>query len=218
MLSLSLEYPLNANEIVEKINQIKMGTKEWAWKNVNCISGCGINCLYCYAKGMAKHYERCTEDTWKVMQINNKVVDKGFGRVRKANNAPWDIMFPTTHNIFIEEPYFSACVKVLRKLLNAGNTVLVTLKPFLQVVTKLCELFDSFKDQMAFRFTITSNNNEILKVFEPFGPMYEERLESLEYATKHGFATTISIEPLLYETPYTLVDDLTPLLSRRIKG
>ena len=35
------------------LRKIKMGTKEWAYKNANCIQGCGV-CIYCYAKAMAK--------------------------------------------------------------------------------------------------------------------------------------------------------------------
>jgi len=189
-----------------------MGTKEWAWKNVNLIRGCGVNCSYCYAKAMGKR-RGITEENWKYMKVNQKMVDKKYGRVKKKSNAPWDIMFPSTHNICSKEPYFSACMEVLEKMLKAGNSVLVTLKPFLSVVKGICDDFCKHKKQMAFRFTMGSWDSNILKIFEPYGPSFEERIEALEYATDSGFSTTVSAEPLLDLTPYKLISEVEPYLS-----
>ena len=86
------------------------------------------------------------------MEINSKAVNKGYGRVRKKGSQPYDIMFPTSHNIIIKEPYFSACTTVLKKILESGNTVLVTIKPFLNVVKRLYKLFQNYKEAMTYRF------------------------------------------------------------------
>lgn len=194
------------------LRNIKMGTKEWAYKNANCIQGCGV-CIYCYAKAMAKR-RGITEDEWNNKLIVWKRINKNYLKLKPKGNAPWTYMFPTTHNIFIEEPYFSACVKLLDKLLKSGNTVLVTLKPFSKVVKKLCEQFQGYRDKMAYRFTITSADNEILQIFEPKGPSLEERLESLEFASESGFSTTVSAEPLLDLQPYNLIKQVEPYLSK----
>ncbi|MBD3214690.1 MAG: hypothetical protein GF311_18915 [Candidatus Lokiarchaeota archaeon] len=195
------------------IENLKMGTKEWASRNVNCIKGCKVGCIYCYAKAIAKHYRGYTDDSWRILRINPKTVEKGYSKSRKKTSAPWDIMFPTTHNIFIEEPYFSACIKVLKKCLKAQNTVLITIKPKLDVVKKLCKIFINYKDKIGFRFTIGSTDSKILELFEPYGSSFEERLESLKYATKMRFSTSVSAEPLLDKTPFDLVDKIIPHLS-----
>lgn len=195
------------------LKKIKIGTKEWAGRNVNCIKGCRIGCIYCYAKAIAKHYRGYTDNSWRLMQINDHAVKKGYGKSKRKTSAPWDIMFPTTHNIFIEEYYFSACIKVLKKCLNAKNTVLITIKPNLAVVKKLCNIFEKFKATIGFRFTIGSVSSEILKIFEPFGCSFKERLDSLKYATNKGFSTTVSAEPLLDKDPYELIKKLEPYLS-----
>lgn len=213
---LELEVPASFIEKKSLLTNIKMGTREWAKKEVNCIKGCSTYCLYCYAKGIAKHYKRCIEETWKNMEINWSVVNKNYGRVRKKGFQPYDIMFPTSHNIIIDEPYFSACTTILKKLLDSGNTVLVTLKPSLNVVKSLCELFQNYREAMTFRFTIGSTNSNLLKVLEINAPSFEERLESLKYATIKGFNTSISIEPLLDPTPFKLIEKLEshlPLLN-----
>ncbi len=210
---LSLEKPLTGQEINDILKNIKMGTREWAAREINCIKGCKNYCLYCYAKGMAKHFNRCFEDTWKEMEVNWKAVNKGYRKSQKKVSQAHDIMFPTSHDIFLEEPYFSACITVLKKILNEGNTVLITLKPQLEVVKKLSTIFDNFKQKITFRFTIGSINSEVLKLFELNAPSFEERLESLKYATHHGFHTTVSIEPLLDFTPNELIKKISPHLS-----
>ncbi len=210
--NLSLKIPLSQIEKKILLEQIKMGTKEWSYKNANCIQGCGV-CIYCYAKAMAKIWRGISEDQWTNKVIKWEKVNKGYRKIINNTNAPWDYMFPTSHNIFIEEPYFSACVRLLKKLLQSKNTVLVTLKSFPKVIHKLCEEFYQYRNQMAFRFTITSVNNEILKSFQPKGPSFEESVESVQFATESGFSTTISAEPLLDLYPYELIDQVEPYLS-----
>jgi len=210
---LKLERPTSMTKKKELLANIKMGTREWAKREINCIKGCRTYCLYCYAKGIAKHYKRCIEETWKNMEINSKAVKKGYSKVRKKGSQPYDVMFPTSHNIVIDEPYFSACITVLKKLLESDNTVLVAVKPFLKVVKKLCKLFQDYKEAMTYRFTIGSINSKILKNLEINAPSFEERLESLKYATSNGFNTSISIEPLLDSTPFKLIKKLEPHLT-----
>lgn len=211
--AIELKANYTALEKENLLKKLKMGTKEWAGRNVNCIKGCGIGCIYCYAKAMAKHYRGYTDDSWRLMRVNDHAVKKRYGKSKKKTSVPWDIMFPTTHNIFIEEPYFSAYIKVLKKCLNAKNTVLIAIKPNLAVVKKLCNIFEKFKDTIGFRFTIGSVNSDILRLFEPFGSSFEERLESLKHATNEGFSTTVSAEPLLDEEPYDLIEKLMPHMS-----
>ncbi|MHA1147753.1 MAG: radical SAM protein [Promethearchaeota archaeon] len=210
--TLSLENPLTEGEKVSLLKEIKMGTREWANREINCIKGCSNYCLYCYAKGIAIHYKRCTENTWKDMAVNWKAVNKGYAKGRKGS-APHDIMFPTSHDIFLEEPYFSACTTVLSKLLKAGNKVLITTKPRLPVIQKLCDQFSEFKSNLSFRFTIGSSDSNLLKIIERNAPSFEERIKSLKFATQNGFSTSISIEPLLDATPERIIKSVKKYLS-----
>ena len=41
------------------------GTREWAEKNENLISGCSHDCAYCYAKATAVQYKKNTSGNWK---------------------------------------------------------------------------------------------------------------------------------------------------------
>lgn len=186
------------------------GTKEWADFNVNCISGCANDCRYCYAKLMAKRFNRATEETWKDMVIREKFLTKKFRKY------PGRVMFPSSHDIVDIPEVKEVCLTVLKNLLDADNEVLVTMKPNLNVTKDIVARFEEFKETMQFRFTITSNNNAILSFWEPNAPSYEERLESLILAYKEGYKTSVSVEPFLDDDPVPLIKDLSPFITESI--
>jgi DNA repair photolyase len=193
---------------LESSRKVTLGTKEWADSNVNCYSGCSNDCRYCYAKKMAIRFKRKTNDNWKVMELNQKVIEKGYLK-RKGR-----IMFPSSHDI--TQNSIKACLIVLEKILKAGNNVLITSKPNPSCIKKICTDLAKYNHQIQFRFTITSYDNDSLRFWEPGAPLYEERLSSLKYAFKSRFKTSISIEPFLDADPYILVDQLIPFVSESI--
>ncbi len=191
-----------------KTRKITLGTKEWADSNVNCYYGCSNNCKYCYAKKMAIRFKRKTENTWSIMESNQKAIKKGYSK-RKGR-----IMFPTSHDITPES--LSGCLIVLKKLLDANNEVLITTKPNLNCIKFICNSFYKKKDLIQFRFTITSFNNDLLSFWEPNAPLFEERIESLIHSYNTGYKTSISIEPFLDKDPFLLVDKLIPYVTESI--
>ncbi len=193
-----------------KKREVTSGTKEWADYNINCIKGCSNNCRYCYAKMMAKRFGRCKEETWKEIEINTNIVNKNF---KKYNGR---VMFPSSHDIIDTSEAKEACFTVIRKLLKAGNDLLITTKPKLLIISDITEFFYQFKLQLQFRFTITSMDNQLLSFWEPNAPSFEERFESLKYSYNKGFKTSVSIEPFLDYNPVTLVDILLPYITESI--
>jgi len=193
-----------------KKREITSGTREWADRNINCIKGCSNNCRYCYAKLIAKRFGRCTEDTWKDMKIRSDILNKGFGKYAGR------VMFPSSHDITDDPEVKQACFIVIRKLLEAGNALLITSKPRLSITKDIVKTFRSFESQLQFRFTITSKDNQLLSFWEPGAPLFEERLRSLKYAHKAGFKTSVSIEPFLDYQPRALVEALSPFVTESI--
>nr|MDO8110927.1 DUF5131 family protein [Candidatus Sigynarchaeota archaeon] len=193
-----------------KSRKITTGTKEWADHNANCIDGCSHDCRYCYAKKMAIRFKRATADTWRTMKVREHDVKKGYRRKEGR------IMFPTSHDIVPDEPCFTACMTILRKLLAAGNNVLVTTKPHLKVIEYICTNFTQYKKLIQFRFTITSMDEKKLSYWEPGAPGFSERIEALKFAFHAGFKTSISIEPCLDDDPRELVAALQPFVTESI--
>jgi len=192
------------------------GTHEWAYKNLNTEGGCEHDCSYCYAKRMAKKYGRIKKDEdWKCMIPNYKNINKNY---RKINNPTdlYDYMYPTSHDITPKS--VDNYIIVLKKILKAGNTVLITTKANFDCIDKIYDKVLSNEDkspnkyinQIEFRITIGSINNEILKKYEPGAPpLYYSRLTTLCLLTSLGFKTSVSIEPFLDRNPIPLIQFLS---------
>jgi len=165
------------------------GTGEWAQFTTNIITGCKHDCKYCYAKSMAIRFGRKSKTDWKD-EVVNKV--KCEGRVSRKGGR---VMYPSTHDIYPDNLAYH--LDFLTKLLQAHDEILIVTKPHLECVKAICDKFQSEKARILFRFTIGSADNEVLKYWEEGAPTFEERLESLRWAFKQGFRTSVSCEPML---------------------
>ena len=183
--------------------------QDWVYKTVSCCNGCSNDCIYCFAKGDAINKKRISLQNWKNEVIRQKDVDKEY----KFFDDP--IMFPGTHDI--TDGTFDACQIVLNKLLSAGNRILLVSKPRYDLIAQICDDYKKFRNNILFRFTIGSFNDQLLSFWEPNAPPYDERKNALEYAFKSGFRTSVSIEPMLdADHIEELVDDLTPFINHSI--
>jgi hypothetical protein len=123
-------------------------------------------------------------------------------------------MFPTSHDIFPE--ILDESITVLRKVLEAGNSVLITTKPHFDSIKRICTELSDYKDQICFRFTITSVSDTTLMKYEPDAPLFIERLNSVRYAYQHNYTTSLSIEPFLSNNPVRIVESLAPYIDDTI--
>jgi DNA repair photolyase len=186
------------------------GTREWAVAEINCSRGCPHGCRYCYARyDQVIRKQLVTESDWANCCDLPGEIDK--------NRSLYDgqVMFPAAHDIIPDN--IESCVKVLDKLLAAGNKVLIVSKPHLECIQRLCREFYDCRDHILFRFTVTARNAEILSFWEPGAPAYQERLMSLRSCYERGFATSVSIEPMLHrEDVVQMVYELLPYVSHSI--
>ncbi len=186
------------------------GTREWAVAEINCCLGCPHNCRYCYARyDQVVRRGTLSPEAWPISQIVDEAI------TRKQPLYPGQIMFPTAHDIVPDN--LAACMTVLENLLAAGNRVLVVSKPHLLCIQKLCMRFAEAKDSLLFRFTITARDAGLLSFWEPGAPGYAERKASLEYTCRKGFATSVSVEPILdSQDVVDMVHELLPFVNHSI--
>ncbi len=199
----------NKDRVIDgKAPDAAFGTKEWAATNVNIQIGCEHGCLYCYGQCMSVRFGRTTGNTWTTPVINRGKVAEGYRKRRGT------IMFPTTHDI--TQANLEPCLTVLKKMLAAGNEVLVVSKPHLVCVNRLCQELEAYKDQILFRFTIGSAAAAVLSFWEPHAPAYPERLASLREAFQRGYKTSVSCEPMLDGSIQRVIDDARPYVTDAI--
>lgn len=105
------------------------------------------------------------------------------------------VMFPSAHDIFPEN--LDICLEVIGNLLRLGNHVLITSKPRAECINAICKEFESYWQEMLFRFTIGCLDEDIIGIWEPGAPSAEERLAVLRTTYGLGFQTSVSMEPML---------------------
>jgi len=181
------------------------GTKEWAASNLNLKQNfCEHSCRYCYASAMAIRFGRATPESWgkPVMSRLPSIPGKRDGK----------IMFPSTHDI--TKSNIDQCIELIHRTLDNGNNMLIVSKPDPGVIMEVAEsISSSTKDQVLFRFTIGSADNDVLKLWEPGAPNFEQRLESLKGVRELGFETSVSSEPMLDENIDEVVQKVIPYVT-----
>jgi DNA repair photolyase len=111
-------------------------------------------------------------------------------------------MFPSSHDIF--DDYIDDYINTVMKIIDAGHTVLVVTKPNMSCISKMISAFKNHKNKLLFRLTITTDNPDIVKYYEPNASSVDERINCLKLLFDNGFRTSVSIEPFL-SSPESLV-------------
>lgn len=197
---------------MSRSTQRKTGTREWSVKTVNCLTGCTYGCRYCFARADALRFKRIASiEEWTRPVVQAKQVSKSWKRYDGL------IMFPSAHDFC--SGYRRECFSTLENLLQAGNRVLVVTKPSLETIRDLCTTFSWYRnrEQILFRFTIGTLDRTLAGYWEPGAPWPSNRLLALYLAHQAGFATSVSMEPLL-DAPRVdeLIRRVDPLVTETI--
>ena len=185
-------------------SELKFGTKEWAPYNFNFMNGCSNDCVYCYAKEMAIRFKRKDNISWRI-EIPVCLDNKSFGK------RPGRIMLPSSHDITPDN--IDIAEIVIDKLINSGNELLIVTKPNYECIERIIKLTKKNKSKISVRFTMGSSKTEVLKVWEPGAPSFDERFNSLLLAYNEGFSTSISCEPLLDNNFDLLYEKVEPYVT-----
>lgn len=169
--------------------RIGTGTKEWADHVENICLGCSNNCRYCYAAQNAARFKRRDRDGWAREEITAKA------SIVKYPSRAGVIMFPSAHDL--TPGNFRECIQFLRKVLEAGNSVLIVSKPNPCCMAELREALSIYRENVLFRFTIGTTDAPASLFWEPGAPLPKDRIAALYDAFKDGWRTSVSMEPLL---------------------
>lgn len=162
------------------------GTKQWSDASWNLQTGCENGCRYCYARNILETWLRRTKNWLEPVPL----------RANRRMPRRKTVMFPTTHDICPSN--IDAAVSAIEGLLRNENRILIVSKPRLKCIKRIVESIDSESAQkVMFRFTIGSDDDEVLKFWEPNAPSFQDRLSSLKLAFDKGFRTSVSMEPML---------------------
>lgn len=167
--------------------------EEWAGAYYNFEQGCTNCCRYCYARAMAIRQGRCTVAGWADPQPYKTWLQ---GASKYHGGAL--VMYPTTHDI-TPANIDSACI-ALRRLIHAGNPVLIVSKPRLECIRRLISTASQIiggREAVSFRLTVTTVDAKISRLWEPGASLPQERLDCLRLVADAGYDISVSSEPWL---------------------
>ena len=188
-----------------KAKNILSKSKVYDW-TINPYVGCQHGCIYCYAKFM-KRFSSHKENWGEFVDVkinapellSQEIKEKKKGRVWISGVC--DPYQP------LEKKYelTKKCLEILQK--NNWPVVIQTKSP---LVLRDLELLKKFQE-IEVGFTITTDDEEIRKIFELRTVPINERIETLDKLHQEGIKTFVMIAPLLPKA-----ESLVPKLKGKV--
>lgn len=121
------------------------------------------------------------------------------------------VFFPSSSDIFVEN--MPDYVNVCKKIIAQGHEVFFTTKPTMASITTFVSLFPvDQKEKIQVFVTISTDDDSVLRKFEPYTPLFEERIQVVRFLIQSGFHVNIMMEPYLSD-PIRLLSKLPPGLN-----
>jgi DNA repair photolyase len=159
---------------------------------INPYIGCGFGCKYCFAQFIGAFKYRngiWGKDVWIRKNIPQQL-NKELNKITK-------------HTVFLSsscDPYQPAekIYKHTRKILKT----LITHKKHIFVMTKstlITRDIDLLKksEELKLNITITTDREDVRRIFEPYAPPIEKRLDTVKILRDAGIETNIFVGPVL---------------------
>jgi len=176
-------YEIKARSIIHKT---KIPGADWG---VNYYCGCVHRCIYCYLKFLCRW--RKQKEKW------GEFVDVKINApelvTKESKNKKGTAILCTGGDAYqpIDKKY-----QLTRKVLQSLNPNLkLSILTKSDLITRDIDLFKYFKN-IELGLTITTLNENIKKVFEPFSPTSHARLEALKKLKQEGFYTYVFVGPI----------------------
>jgi DNA repair photolyase len=180
---------------------------------LNPYSGCSFGCTYCYAAFFSRNKER--RDSWGYwVSVKENAVDLLEGRLkRRPDSLDGKLIYMSS----VTDPYqpVERDLKLTRRLLEV---MAERHKPKLVVQTRSpdvardCDLFRRIEDnggRVQVNMTVTTDDEDIRRAFEPFCPSNPARLSAISQVQAAGVDACITMTPLLLvSSPYAFADSL----------
>ncbi|MFO0793792.1 MAG: radical SAM protein [Candidatus Brocadiaceae bacterium] len=175
---------------------------------INPYVGCFHGCRYCYATFMKRFTGH--QEPWGSfvdVKINAPaILKKQLARARRGNV----LISSVTDGYQPIEVKYKLTRQCLEVLLECQFPVdILTKSP---LVLRDMDIMKKFKE-IEVGLTITTDNENMRKVFEPHAPHVSERMKALKTLHNHGIKTYAFIGPVLPMNPDALSEKLSPYVD-----
>ncbi len=172
---------------------------------VNPYVGCAHACRYCYATFM-KRFTGHLEPWGTFVDVKTNVSEILRRQLRRSERGTVMLSSVTDPYQPVEAKYqlTRKCLEALAQFQFPVN--ILTKSP---LVTRDIDIISTMKDASV-GLTITTENEDMRKLFEPGAPSIASRVEALKKLHKAGIRTYVFIGPLLPMNPEYLTEQIAP--------
>ena len=178
---------------------------------LNPYSGCSFGCTYCYAAFFSRDAEK--RDGWGYW-VNVK--ENGIELLRKRRPGTLDdkriYMSSVTDPYQPVERQLELTRGILQVMADRGDKPKLVVQTRSPDVVRDCDLFRRIEEnggRVQVNMTVTTDDEDIRRTFEPFCPGNPRRLEAISEVQAAGVDTCITMTPLLLvSSPYAFADSL----------
>ena len=180
---------------------------------LNPYSGCSFGCTYCYAAFFSRDVEK--RDSWGYwVSVKENAVDLLKKRLkRRPESLDGKLIYMSS----VTDPYqpVERELRLTRRLLEVmadGHTPKLVVQTRSPDVVRDCDLFRRIGEnggRVQVNMTVTTDDEDIRRTFEPFCPANPVRLKAIGEVKAAGIDTCITMTPLLLvSSPYAFADSL----------
>ena len=180
---------------------------------LNPYSGCSFGCTYCYAAFFSRDAER--RDSWGYwVSVKENAVDLLAKRLkRRPDFLDGKLIYMSS----VTDPYQPVereleLTRGLLELMADGHRPKLVVQTRSPDVVRDCDLFRRIEDnggRVQVNMTVTTDDEDIRRTFEPFCPANPVRLRAIGEVQAAGVDACITMTPLLLvSSPYAFADSL----------
>ena len=180
---------------------------------LNPYSGCSFGCAYCYAAFFSRDVER--RDNWGYwVSVKENAVELLERRLkRRPDYLDGKLIYMSS----VTDPYqpVERELQLTRRLLEVmadGHCPKLVVQTRSPDVTRDCDLFLRIEEnggRVQVNMTVTTDDEDIRRTFEPFCPSNPVRLSAITKVKEAGVEACITMTPLLLvSSPYAFADSL----------
>ncbi|MEO8211105.1 MAG: radical SAM protein, partial [bacterium] len=185
--------------IIEYKNVSSILTKTSGFMNgydytMNPYSGCSFGCTYCYAAFFSRSDDK--KNNWGYWI---DVKENALSLLIKLRRKP--LIKKTIYISSVTDPYQPIekeleLTRSLLKELSEYHKPIIVIQTRSPLVTRDLDLFKRF-DKIQINMTITTDSEEVRKIFEPLCPSNKVRLNAIKEINDSGINACITMTPLL---------------------
>jgi len=177
---------------------------------LNPYTGCQINCRYCYARLFMGRYSGHREPWGQFVDVKINAPEVLRRQIKRAKRGTIWISSVCDPYQPLEKRYgiTRSCLEVLLE-----RQFPVNIQTKSDLVLCDMELLKEF-DDIEVGFTITTDREEVARLFEPGASSVKDRLKALETLHKSGIKTFVFVGPVLPGDPENLIERLEGKVDR----